>query len=41
MVALSRRAFLGGAALASLGGGSWVFRRAQVQDRAEQLYARR
>ncbi|UWR29106.1 hypothetical protein K3758_12120 [Sulfitobacter sp. W002] len=39
MVALSRRAFLGGAALASLGGGTWVFRRAQVQDRAEQLYA--
>ncbi|KZY52876.1 hypothetical protein HKX23_06405 [Sulfitobacter sp. KE29] len=39
MVALSRRLFLGGAALASLGGGSWVFRRAQLQDRAEELYA--
>ncbi|MDF3382635.1 MULTISPECIES: hypothetical protein [Sulfitobacter] len=39
MVALSRRLFLGGAALASLGGGSWVFRRAQLQGRAEELYA--
>ena len=39
MVALSRRLLLGGAALASLGGGTWAFRRAQVQDRAEELYA--
>ena len=39
MVALSRRLLLGGAALASLGGGTWVFRRAQLQDRAEELYA--
>ena len=39
MVALSRRVFLGGAALASLGGGTWFFPRAQVQDRAKDLYA--
>ncbi len=41
MVALSRRLFLGAAALASLSGGSWVFRRAQLQDRAAELYATR
>ena len=39
MVTLSRRLFLGGAALASLGGGSWVFRRARLKERAETVYA--
>ena len=39
MVALTRRLFLGGAALASLGGGTWLFRGARLRERADAVYA--
>jgi len=39
MVALSRRLFLGAAAVASLGGGSLIFRWARLRERADSVYA--
>ncbi|MEX3315950.1 hypothetical protein [Sulfitobacter sp. PS-8MA] len=40
MVAVSRRIFLGGAAVVSLGGGTGLFRGARLRERADAVYAR-